>query len=89
MECINEATIAVTVRRTSVNGSIMVYRTYWLHVTHPLAHIRNTIQEDQTATSLSAYTLCPSVQILLDAGSILAELLNALKAPHLPCEDAF
>ena len=78
MEYINEANIAVTVRHTSVDGSVMEYRTYWLHVaTMRLAETPWQDEAMQTSTALSAYTLCPSMQVLPDVGSLLAELLNA------------
>ena len=78
MEYVNEANIAVTVRHTSVNGTIMEYKTYWLHVTTMM--LAETPWQDeayQTSTALSAYTLCPSMQVLPDLGSLTAELLNA------------
>jgi hypothetical protein len=78
MEYINEANIAVTVRHTNVNGSLMEYKTYWLHVT--TMRLSETPWEDeayQTSTALSAYTLCPSMQVLPEVGSLFAELLNA------------
>jgi hypothetical protein len=78
MEYINEANIAITVRHTSVNGSIMEYKTYWLHVT--TMRVGETPWQDeayQTSTALSAYTLCPSMQVMPEVGSLFAELLNA------------
>ena len=78
MEYINEANIAVTVRHTSVNGTIVEYRTYWLHVsTMRLAETPWQDEAYQATTALSAYTLCPSMQVLPDLGSLFAELLNA------------
>jgi hypothetical protein len=79
MEYINEANIAVTVRHTSVNGSIVEYKIYWLHVT--TMRISETPWQDevyQTSTALSAFTLCPSMQVMPEIGSLFAELLNAV-----------
>jgi hypothetical protein len=78
MEYINEANLAITVRHTSVNGSVMEYKTYWLHIA--TMRIAETPWQDEdytTSTALSAYTLCPAMQVLPDVGSLAAELLNA------------
>ena len=78
MEYINEANIVITVRHTSVNGSVMEYKTYWLHVaTMRLAETPWQDEAYQTSTALSAYTLCPSMQVLPEVGSLFAELINA------------
>lgn len=78
MEYINEANIAVTVHHTSVNGTISEYRVYWLNIATMM--VSDKPWQDavyQTSTALSAYTLCPSMQVLPEIGSLLAELLNA------------
>jgi hypothetical protein len=78
MEYINEANIAITVRHTKVDGSMVQYKTYWLHVT-TMAIAEEPWKDEvyTTSTALSAYTLCPSMQILPDVGSLTAELLSA------------
>lgn len=78
MEYINEANIAITVHHTSVNGTISEYVVYWLNIA--TMAISDTPWRDeayQTRTSLSAYTLCPSMQVLPEFGSLVAELLAA------------
>ena len=78
MEYINEANIAITVHRTSVNGTISEYVVYWLNIA-TMAVSDTPWQDDayQTRTALSAYTLCPSMQALPEVGSLMAELLVA------------
>ena len=78
LEYINEVNIAVTVHHTSVNGTISEYRVYWLNIA-TMAVSDSPWQDSvyQTSTALSAYTLCPSMQVLPEIGSLIAELLNA------------
>jgi hypothetical protein len=78
LEYINEANIAVTVKHTSVDGSVLEYRTYWLDASSMRLGLEPWVdQAYQTTTALSAYTLCPSMQILPDLGSLTMELLAA------------
>jgi hypothetical protein len=78
LEYVNEANIAVTVKHTSVDGSVLQYKTYWLDVNSMrLGDEPWENQAYQTATALSAYSLCPSMQILPDVGSLTMELLAA------------
>ena len=79
LEYINSANIAVTVRRTDVNGSFVEYRTYWLNAdTMQLTDAGPWADSVQTTTAaLGAYTLCPAMQILPEAGSLAAGVVNA------------
>lgn len=78
LEYINEANIAVTVHHTSVNGTVSEYRVYWLNIaTMQISEEPWQDEVYQTSTALSAYTLCPSMQVLPEVGSLFAELLNA------------
>ena len=76
LEYVNEANVAVTVRRTSVDASVLEYRTYWLHP-DTMRLGQEPWAEDTSALALTAYTLCPSMQVLPDVGSLAAELLVA------------
>ena len=76
LEYINEANIAVTVRHTSVDATVLEYRTYWLNV-HTMLLGQQPWVDEKASTALSAYTLCPSMQILPDLGSLSAEVLVA------------
>jgi len=83
LEYVNERNVAVTVRHTNVNQSILEYRTYWLNVnTMQLAGpglARTGPWVDEAPTTASGSTvLCPAMQILPKFGSLGARLLSAL-----------
>ena len=79
LEYVNEYNIAVTVAHTDVNASFIEYRTYWLNVqTMQL----NTPSEglwtaEAVVTTTPAYSLCPSMQVLPELGTMAASLVNA------------
>ena len=82
LEYVNEINIAVTVKHTNVNGSLLVYRTYWLHtrtmqLRGPGLGQTGPWVDDVPKTALSAYSLCPAMQILPEFGSLLMELVIA------------
>ena len=79
LEYINDANIAVTVKHTDVNGSFVDYRVYWLNAQTMQLQFSGPWQDETTlvTTAIGAYSLCPSMQVLPEFGSMLAELANA------------
>jgi hypothetical protein len=83
LEYVNERNIAVTVRHTNVNQSLLEYRTYWLNVkTMQLSGpgmARTGPWVDEVPTTASGSTvLCPAMQILPKFGSLGARLASAM-----------
>lgn len=82
LEYINEINIAITVKHTDVSGSFVDYRTYWLHtrtmqLRGPGLSAQGPWEDNIPVTALSAYSLCPAMQILPEFGSMAAELVLA------------
>lgn len=82
LEYINEINIAITVKHSNVDATFVDYRTYWLHtrtmlLRGPGLSAQGPWEDDIPVTALSAYSLCPAMQILPEFGSMGAEVLLA------------
>lgn len=82
LEYVNEINIAITVKHTDVRASFVDYRTYWMHtrtmrLRGPGLSAQGPWEDDIPVTALSAYSLCPAMQILPEFGSMAAEVLLA------------
>jgi hypothetical protein len=82
MEYIDEINIAITVKHTDVQSTFVDYQTYWLHahtmqLKGPGLSGQGPWVDDIPITALSAYSLCPAMQILPEFGSMGAEVLLA------------
>lgn len=82
LEFVDEINIAATVRYTDVRGSFVQYRTYWLHaktmqLSGPGLGTQGPWVDSAPVAALSAYTLCPSMQILPELGSYMMEIAVA------------